>query len=332
MREELASGNRSIFSRSLQDALRETVGRKQQAILYLNRRGSATIIFCRDCGYTAGCPQCDFPLTYHQDNQRLICHTCGYTRKLPGKCPRCGGTRIGQYGMGTERVQKALHELMPDARVLRWDADTASGKQSEAIILSHFKRHNADVLIGTQMLVKGLDLPLVTLVGVILADVGLSFPDYRTGERAFQLLTQVAGRAGRSELGGKAILQTFQPDHYAIQFAASHDYTGFYTAEIAHRRELQYPPFTRLIRLETRDINPKTAEERAGDLAFKISQMIASSKDKTIQMVGPAPPYFGKRSGYYRWQVILKGNRPDAVISQLNLEDWRIEVNPPNLL
>ena len=172
--------------------------------------------------------------------------------------------------MGTERVEQVLLELIPSARVLRWDADTASGKQSEAIILSHFKRHNADVLIGTQMLAKGLDLPLVTLVGVIMADVGLNFPDYRTGERAFQLLTQVAGRAGRSALGGSAILQTFQPEHYAIQYAAKHDFLGFYDAEMDFRRGLQYPPFSKIIRFETRDQDQQTAKERAVSLAEEL--------------------------------------------------------------
>ncbi len=332
MREELQQGNRSIFSRTLQEALRKVIDEQQQAILYLNRRGSTTIIFCRDCGYTIQCPRCDFPLTYHKDTQRLMCHTCGYTRNLMKKCPECGGQRIRQYGMGTERVEKALIELIPSTRVLRWDADTAAGKQSEAIILSHFKRHNADVLIGTQMLAKGLDLPLVTLVGAIMADVGLSFPDYRAGERAFQLLTQVAGRAGRSRLGGSAILQTFQPEHYAIQYAAEHDFAGFYLAELDHRRDLQYPPFSQIIRFETRDLNQKKAEKRAMELALKISELLADNADRTLKMIGPTPPYFGKRSGYYRWQIILKGNRPELIVRKLKLDGWRIDVNPPSLL
>jgi len=165
-----------------------------------------------------------------------------------------------------------------------------------------------------------------------MADVGLNFPDYRAGERAFQLLTQVAGRAGRSRLGGIAILQTFQPEHYSIQHAAEHDFLGFYRAEIAHRRDLQYPPFSRIIRFETRDLNQKKAKERAMDLASKISEIITDSADRTLQMIGPAPPYFGKRSGYYRWQIILKGNRPEVLVKQLKLDGWRIDVNPPNLL
>jgi primosomal protein N' (replication factor Y) len=182
------------------------------------------------------------------------------------------------------------------------------------------------------MIAKGLDLPLVTLVGAVLADVGLNFPDFRTGERAFQLLTQVAGRAGRSQLGGKAILQTFQPDHYAIKSAAKHDFTGFYSEEIVRRRKIQYPPFSRIIRFEIRDHDPSTAEEKAARLASDISNLTSQSNDKTLRLIGPAPPYFHKKSGYYRWQVILKGNRPEEIARKLKLDDWRVDVDPPNLL
>jgi len=332
MREELQAGNSSIFSRSLQSALKNVVAKGQQAILFLNRRGSTTIIFCRDCGNTLLCPHCDFPLTYHQIKGHLTCHTCGYLRKMPEKCPECGSARIKRYGMGTERVERLLGELIPSARILRWDADTVAGKRAEAVILSHFKQHNADILVGTQMLAKGLDLPLVTLVGMILADVGINFPDYRAAERAFQLLTQVAGRAGRSTLGGKAILQTFQPEHYAIQFAAQHDYLGFYEAELSRRRDIQYPPLSNIVRLETRDLDQGRARERAGNLAEEIRKLIKNSKKKSIRMIGPAPPFFAKRGGYYRWQIILKGDRPNNLIKGLKLEEWRLDVNPPDLL
>lgn len=248
------------------------------------------------------------------------------------KCPDCGSTHIRQYGMGTERVEQAVRELIPQARIMRWDADTSAGKQAEAVILSHFKRHNADVLIGTQMLAKGLDLPLVTLVGMVLADVGLNFPDYRAAERAFQLLTQVAGRAGRSRLGGKAILQTFQPEHYAIQYAASHDFVGFYQAEIDRRRDIQYPPFTHLIRLETRDLYAENAQKRADKLADEITEKMDENPDRTLQMIGPVPPYFARQQGYYRWQIILKGNEPGTLLDGLHLDRWRIAVDPPHLL
>jgi len=332
MRAELTGGNTSIFSEALQEGLKSTVSAGQQAILFLNRRGSATIIFCRDCGNTLNCPRCDFPLTMHSGSNLLLCHTCGYTRRIPAVCPACASKRIRQYGMGTEKVEQELKRLIPAVRVLRWDADTAAGRQSEAVILSHFKQHNADVLVGTQMLAKGLDLPLVTLVGMVLADVGLGFPDYRASENAFQLLTQVAGRAGRSELGGKAILQTFQPDHYAVQFAAQHDFSGFYKLELSRRRDIQYPPFTRIICLEMRDLYAENAEKRATLLADEISKRMKDSPDKTLVMIGPAPPYFARQRGYYRWQILIKGNRPEVVLDDLSLSDWKITINPPRIL
>jgi primosomal protein N' (replication factor Y) len=332
MRAELIRGNTSIFSQELQDRLKHTVAANQQAILFLNRRGSATIIFCRTCGYTLNCPRCDFPLTLHTGSGRLQCHTCGYTRGIPRTCPQCGGQRIRQYGMGTERVEQALKDLIPAVRVLRWDADSVSGRNAEAVILSHFKNHNADVLVGTQMLAKGLDLPLVTLVGMVLADVGLGFPDYRAPEHAFQLLTQVAGRAGRSQLGGKAILQTFQPDHYAIQFAAAHDFPGFYQNELDRRRDIQVPPYTDLIRLETRDLYAPNAEARAQKLAGEISQRIRASANRALQMIGPVPPYFARQRGYYRWQIILKGHNPHPILDSLPLSNWQVTVNPPRIL
>ena len=332
MRAELTGGNSSIFSKALRDELIHTVSAGQQAVLFLNRRGSATIIFCRDCGYTINCPHCDFPLTLHSGSSQLMCHTCGYTRKMPSVCPACGSKRIRQYGMGTEKVEQELKQLIPAVRVLRWDADTAAGRQSEVVILSHFKQHNADVLVGTQMLAKGLDLPLVTLVGMVLADVGLSFPDYRASANAFQLLTQVAGRAGRSDLGGKAILQTFQPDHYAVQFAAQHDFSGFYRSELARRRDIQYPPFTRIICLETRDLYAENAQSRANLLADELSARIGQCEDKTLVMIGPVPPYFARQRGYYRWQILIKGNRPEVVLDDLPLANWKITVNPPRIL
>jgi len=332
MRKELSRGNRSILSAALISTLRDVVKQKQQAILFLNRRGSATVVFCRDCGTTLACPRCEFPLTYHSDTSKLMCHTCGYSRNKPKRCPACGSGRIRQYGLGTERVESVIKSAFPDIRVLRWDADTASGKQSEAIILNQFKQHQSDVLIGTQMLAKGLDLPLVTLVGVILADIGLGFPDYRTAERAFQILTQVAGRAGRSHLGGKVILQTFQPDHYAIRYAAQHDFLGFYQEEISNRRRLQYPPFVKLIRLETRSHHREEAHQEALALADEIQGVLFASGKKAIQVVGPTPPFFAKQRGYYRWQILIKGNAGKAIVDIVNKEKWRIAVDPPNLL
>lgn len=332
MRQELHAGNRSIFSRALQESLNQVLERDQQAILFLNRRGSATYIFCRDCGHTMRCPRCELPLTYHQHQETLRCHYCSYQRKPPRTCPSCSGERIRHYGTGTQKVEAEVQTLFPQARTQRWDHDTTRKKGAHQAILEHFAAHRADVLIGTQMLAKGLDLPLVTLVGVILADVGLSLPDYRTSERAFQILTQVAGRAGRSPLGGEVILQTFQPEHYVIQAAARHDYQAFYKQELAYRRSLGYPPFTKLVRLEHRSTDNQKAEAKAQQLAAQIREWLAAGAYHATRMIGPAPCFFARSGGLFRWQIILSGPDPRSLLRGRILTDWKIEVNPPNLL
>ena len=251
---------------------------------------------------------------------------------MPGKCPNCSSSRIKQFGTGTEKIEADLQSLFVSARLLRWDADTSSAKGSEEVILSHFRQHNADILIGTQMLAKGLDLPLVTLVGVILADVGMNFPDYRTAERTFQLLTQVAGRAGRSALGGRVVLQTYQPEHYAIQRAAGHDFAGFYSDELTYRRELRYPPFVKMVRFEIRDTDSEKAHQAALELFGHLERLVSASRDKTLELSGPVPPYFAKRSGMFRWQVILKGADPARLLEGEIFNGVRVEVDPPTLL
>ena len=331
MRQELRSGNRSIFSYELQDAIESVLQSNQQAILFLNRRGTATYVFCRDCGYVVKCPRDDKPLTYHRSQNGLICHTCGYKRKLPKICPECGGTHIRQLGTGTEKVEHMVRERFPSARTLRWDAETARKKGAHERILSQFSHHKVDILIGTQMLAKGLDLPLVTLVGVILAEVGLNLPDFRANERTFQVLTQVAGRAGRSPLGGRVVLQTYLPDHYAIMTAAHHDYQGFYKQELAYRRELRYPPFWRLVRLEYRHHDQGAAEAAAHTLAARIKTWIEQESPRT-EMIGPAPCFFSRLYGRYRWQIILRGKDPKQLLRHRRLTDWFIEVNPSSLL
>ncbi|CAG1004569.1 hypothetical protein ANRL2_04392, partial [Anaerolineae bacterium] len=267
MRHELKAGNRSIFSRALQSALHQTLSAQQQAILFLNRRGTATFVMCRDCGYIAKCPRCDTPLTYHAPQEALRCHHCGYHGPNPQKCPQCGSTRIKHFGTGTEQLDRLIQAEFPEARVVRWDKDTASEKGAHERILSQFIHREADILVGTQMIAKGLDLPLVTLVGIISADTGLGLPDYRAGERTFQLLTQVAGRAGRSLLGGRVILQTYQPENYAIQAAANHDFMTFYQQEMGYRRALDYPPYKRLARLLFTDRSEANVQEEADSVA-----------------------------------------------------------------
>jgi primosomal protein N' (replication factor Y) len=332
MRRELKSGNRSIFSRALQSSLSQVLRNGQQAILFLNRRGTATYVFCRDCGYSLRCPNCDMPLTYHSPRSALTCHHCGYRRKMPKSCPNCGGKRIRQYGTGTEKVEAEVHEMFPQARTLRWEYETTRKKGAHDLILEHFVAHRADVLVGTQMLAKGLDLPLVTLVGVVLADVGLNLPDYRAAERTFQVLTQVSGRAGRSPLGGKVVLQTFEPDHYVIQSAARHDYAAFYRQELEYRRQLGYPPFAKLVRLEYRHLNAGQAESAAKDLASQIKVWLSAEDRRATHMIGPVPCFFARLNGMYRWQIILRGPNPASLLRNRSLRDWRVEVDPPSLL
>ncbi len=333
MRRELKSGNRSIFSRSLQKGLEEVLERGQQAILFLNRRGTATYVFCRDCGYALECPRCDTPLTYHRWDAALRCHRCNYTRKMPRTCPKCKSTQIKQYGTGTEQVERVLRARFPGVRTLRWDRDTTRQKGGHAKIMETFRTHDADVLVGTQMLAKGLDLPLVTLVGIVLADMGLNFPDYRANERSFQILTQVAGRAGRSPLGGQVILQTFQPEHFVMQAASLHDYRGFYRQEIAHRRELGYPPFSKLVRLETRSHRSQEAEEVAKKLARKIRGWMEAGDYRGTEMIGPVPCFFERVRGEYRWQIILRGPNPVGLLEgRLPGVEWKVEVGPVSVL
>lgn len=332
MRQELKAGNRTIFSRELQEALKHVLDLHQQAILFLNRRGTATYVFCRQCGHTLKCPRCDLPLTYHADQGGLVCHTCNYRRQSPKVCPQCGSNQIRHFGIGTEKVETDVQQMFPGVRTMRWDAETTRQKGAHDLMMQAFMNHQADVLIGTQMLAKGLDLPLVTLVGVVLADVGLQLPDYNAGERTFQLLTQVAGRAGRSPLGGRVILQTFQPDHYAIRAASRHDYTGFYREEMMYRKRLRYPPFTRLVQLEIRSANPERAEAEAAAMARQVREWIQEGDHRGTEIIGPVPCFFGRQNNLYRWQIVLRGPNPVAVLRGRALGEWRVEVDPSSLL
>jgi primosomal protein N' (replication factor Y) len=337
MRDELKSGQRGIFSRSLLRELESTLGRGEQAILFLNRRGTATYIFCRDCGLVLRCPNCDTPLTLHvEEQERLLCHQCGYERQKPKTCPQCGSTHIREYGLGSERVEAEVSTLFPKARTLRWDWETTRQKDAHEMILTHFANHQADVLIGTQMLAKGLDLPLVTLVGVVLADVGLYLPDPFAGERVFQVLTQVAGRAGRSERGGRVVLQTFDPAHPVIRSTAQHDVNGFYEYELDQRRRLGYPPFSRLVRLEYRHHDPAAAEQEANKVSERLKDVLHTERWKLLTVIGPVPSFFSRTGGIYRWQIVLRGSDPLTLLREQSaerwLKDWRVEVDPISLL
>jgi primosomal protein N' (replication factor Y) len=331
MRHELKAGNRSMFSRPLQQALSKTLQAEQQAILFLNRRGASTHVFCRDCGWVARCPRCETPLAYHSARERLLCHHCGYSRRNVHTCPECGGERVRHFGAGTQQVQDELERVSPDARLLRWDWDVTRTKGAHEQILSAFASRRADVLIGTQMIAKGLDLPLVTLVGVISADTGLHLPDFRAAERTFQVLTQVAGRAGRGLLGGQVMLQTYHPEHYAIRAASGHDYEAFYHDELEHRRELRYPPFTRLARLLYRHPAANSAREEA-ERMFAALQNHITSLGARFDAIGPVPCFFRKIRGRYRWQIVLRSPDPTKILPESFPEGWRVDIDPVSLL
>jgi primosomal protein N' (replication factor Y) len=331
MRQELKAGNRSLFSRALQQALQEALQAGQQAILFLNRRGAATYIFCRDCGTPLRCPRCEVSLTYHSAREKLCCHHCGYMRNLPPRCPICGSDQVKHFGAGTQRVETEVLRQFPEARTLRWDWDTTRSKGAHDIILANFASHRADVMIGTQMIAKGLDLPLVTLVGVVSADTGLNLPDFRAAERTFQVLTQVAGRAGRGLLGGRVILQTFQPDHYALRTAASHDYQAFYQQELQHRQSLGYPPFQRLAKLVFRHTSASLAQSEAERLATQLQHRIAKTQAQA-NLIGPAPCFFRRMRGEYRWQVVLRASDPLLLIPIDLPKGWITDIDPVSLL
>jgi primosomal protein N' (replication factor Y) len=278
------------------------------------------------------CSRCDTPLAYHSDTAQLVCHRCNYRRRPPRVCPNCGLTRIRHFGAGTQKVEAAVAEAFPGARILRWDADTTRRKGAHDLILQQFAGRQADVLIGTQMIAKGLDLPLVTLVGVVSADTGLALPDYRAAERTFQVLAQVVGRAGRGLRGGRAIVQTYHPEHYAIQAAAAHDFAGFYDKEIASRREFGYPPFARLVRLTYRSPQVEQAEAQAAALARQLRRRIEQEERSATTLIGPAPCFFDRVAGEHRWQIILRGPDPASLVRGNLPAGWRVEVDPLSTL
>ena len=332
MREELKNNNRSILSEDLKTALIEVVRQKHQAILFLNRRGSSTYVFCRTCGFVLECPHCAIPLTWHEGAGSLMCHQCNYTRQMPANCHACNSDQIRQYGMGTERVEKVVNELIPTATTLRWDAESTREKGSHEIILSHFVNHRADILIGTQMLAKGLDLPLVTLVGVILADVGLFLPDFRAAERAFQVLMQVSGRAGRSPLGAgsycrhfiRSIMPLGQP-----QGMITLDFTG---KRLKNAEQWSTPHFPSWSRWRFAPAIRRLVEEKANIMSKELRNRMKSGDVKEISVIGPAPCFYAKRAGLHRWQIILRGREPMRLLKGMPLGEWRVIPDPQDLL
>ncbi len=333
LRQELRVGNRSIFSRALATAMDDTLDRGEQAILFLNRRGTATFVICRDCGHVLSCPRCEMPLTYHRPRMMLICHHCGRQEPPHQECPQCGSERIKFFGLGTEEVEARVQRRWPQARITRWDRDTTAGRDTHAKLLARFVERDSDVLVGTQMIAKGLDLPFVTLVGVISADVSLGLPDYRTGERAFQLLAQVAGRAGRGLLGGRVIIQTYQPEHYAVQAAADHDYTTFYLNEIRFRTQHMLPPFRRLAKLIFADPIADRGKREAEKVAAALKRHVREKALGATEVLGPVPPFFGRIDGRYRWQIIVRSPDPTRLLVDFPVpKQWTLEIDPVSTL
>ena len=333
LRAELKAGNRSIFSRPLQAAVDEALAAGEQVILFLNRRGTATHLFCRDCGWVANCPRCDAPLTYHEGSASLICHRCGYHRPMVQRCPQCGSTRVKPFGLGTEGLLAKVAERWPKARLLRWDQDVARTHRDHAALLGRFAAGEAEILVGTQMVARGLDLPNVTVVGVVSADVGLHLPDFRAAERTFQLLAQVAGRAGRGLRGGRVIIQTYHPQHYVIRFAAAHDYEGFARHELAFRREALYPPYLRLARLLFRHSRAERAQAEAERMGRQLRDRAEAAGLPPTTLIGPAPAFFYRRRGRYRWQIIVRHFDPADFLRGVDFPaGWQVEIDPIDLL
>jgi primosomal protein N' (replication factor Y) len=335
MRVELQNGNRSIFSRALQQGLGEVLEQGQQALLFLNRRGTAVFVMCRDCGYVVGCPRCSASLSVHASNDMEIlrCHSCSHRELVPALCPQCWSSRIRQFGVGTQRVVAEVEQLFPHARVLRWDRDVTGRKGAHDRLLQAFLNHEADVVVGTQMIAKGLDLPLVTLVGVVSADTGLHTPDFRSGERAFQLMAQVAGRAGRRDLGGQVIIQTYNPDHYALRAAAEHNYQAFYQEEIAFRAEAHYPPFAQLVRFVTSGPNPQSVQAAAENLAGRVEDALAYLNLPDAALIGPAPAFMERVRDRYRWHLLARAANIQPLLDELGpLPGWTVDIDPVSML
>lgn len=347
MREELNSGNKSIFSRALYNEIKDNLEIKKQTILFLNRRGFSTFVSCRNCGYVAKCNNCDISMTYHRNIDKLRCHYCGVTKDTPNVCPSCGSKYIKYFGIGTEQVEESTKELFPNANIVRMDSDTTSAKGSYEDMLEEMKAGKIDILIGTQMISKGLDFPNVTLVGIIAADTTLNLPDFRSPEKAFQLVTQVAGRAGRGDVLGKVVLQTYNPEHYSIEFAKLQDYNNFYKTEVMLRKEFLYPPFINIISILVygEDIyNVRDVINNCFDIIKKESFFITDFKNRVN---GPNPAPLEKIKNNYRWQIILKveDNHMEymkdiikrvCILNEYNLKidnvKFSIDINPLTIL
>ncbi|MGH7723003.1 MAG: replication restart helicase PriA [Candidatus Dormibacteria bacterium] len=327
LREELRAGNRSPLSLELDRALSECHQGGGQSILFLNRRGSATVVVCRGCGAAVSCDSCSVSLVYHAQRHRCDCHYCGASRPLPETCPSCGSAAIRALGMGTERLEAEVHERFPGLRLLRMDRDTTASRDAYFTIYDRFANHDADCLIGTQMVAKGWDLGNVRLVGIVNADSSLHFPDYRSGETTFSLLTQVAGRAGRGDEPARVILQTYSPQHYAVRHAITHDYLSFAREEIRVRRALHFPPYTRLVVCTITHREDARAEIEARRVHAEVSGTLGAGSG--LDVLGPTPAFLHRLRGEYRWQITVRGEAIERAFAHLPRgRGWSIDVDP----
>lgn len=310
MREEMRKGNRSMFSETLMERLQQMLAKKEQAVLFLNKRGYSAFIMCRDCGHVVKCPHCEISLTYHRHNSRLKCHYCGHEEGVPNTCPECGSEHIRYFGTGTQRVEEELTKVLPEARVIRMDVDTTSRKGAHERLLTSFGNGGADILLGTQMIAKGLDFKNVTLVGVLSADTMLHIPDFRSAEKTFQLLTQVSGRAGRHEKEGRVIIQSYEPSHYSIQLTKSHDFMTFFMQEMQNRKNQSYPPYYYLamITISHQDLI------KAASAAEKIAGFLKSNSDRSHVILGPSASPIARIKDRYRYQCMIKYKQETKVI------------------
>lgn len=336
MRDEFRKKNFSIFSEKLQNAIKETIKNKKQVLLFVNRRGASTFTICRDCGYVEKCPRCEIPLVYHLNEKEhtLRCHYCNYQKNVPSKCPDCKSYAIKHFGLGTQRAELEAKKLFPEAKIKRLDSDTAHKKDSIKNIFENYREGKFDILIGTQMITKGWDLPNINLIGVISADTNLNIPDYKSAEKTFGLLTQVAGRTGRGTKQGRVIIQTYNPDNYAIKYAQKHDFESFYQEEIKNRKKYFYPPFSRIIKLLYRSKKEEEALQKANTMYQKLVKILP----RDFEIKEPTHSFIYKKMGYFNWQIIVKAPL-NSNIFEINKKiaaalepNWIADVDPDNLL
>ncbi|WP_080846498.1 primosomal protein N' [Cytobacillus gottheilii] len=324
MREELREGNRSMFSRVLLEKLRERIEKKEQTVLFLNKRGHSSFVMCRDCGYVINCPNCDISLTYHQYSRQMKCHYCGHEDHVPSSCPECGSEHIRYFGTGTQKVEEELVKVLPEAKVIRMDVDTTSRKGAHEKLLDQFQQGHADILLGTQMIAKGLDFPNITLVGVLSADTMLHLPDFRSSEKTFQLLTQVSGRAGRHELEGEVIIQTYTPEHYSVELAGTQDYDRFYDKEMMIRKIHKYPPFyyISLITVSHEQLMKAVA------VTEKITGWVRTKLSDEAVVLGPVASPIPRINNRYRYQCLVKYKREPQLNGALKtvLDQYQQEI------